>query len=123
MGLRTVNRGALRPRVGAREGISQKHRPTQTLGERRWAAEPRSEEHTSELQSLTNLVCRLLLEKKKKTRRATCCTKITASSSRWTTRCTAGRGTWALWITYLSTCSARSHPSSRRQSGRRRAPI
>src|SRR5437016_9755908 len=30
---------------------------------------PRSEEHTSELQSLTNLVCRLLLEKKKKTKR------------------------------------------------------
>src|SRR5438093_9409517 len=29
-------------------------------------APPRSEEHTSELQSLTNLVCRLLLEKKKK---------------------------------------------------------
>src|SRR3989339_219578 len=29
----------------------------------------RSEEHTSELQSLTNLVCRLLLEKKKKQRR------------------------------------------------------
>ena len=27
--------------------------------------ETRSEEHTSELQSLTNLVCRLLLEKKK----------------------------------------------------------
>src|SRR5438093_4442534 len=29
------------------------------------AAVARSEEHTSELQSLTNLVCRLLLEKKK----------------------------------------------------------
>src|SRR5256885_2915189 len=29
---------------------------------------PRSEEHTSELQSPCNLVCRLLLEKKKKTR-------------------------------------------------------
>src|SRR5438093_8667594 len=29
------------------------------------AAPERSEEHTSELQSLTNLVCRLLLEKKK----------------------------------------------------------
>src|SRR5437016_10256874 len=28
--------------------------------------DPRSEEHTSELQSLTNLVCRLLLEKKKR---------------------------------------------------------
>src|SRR5829696_9912679 len=36
------------------------HRP-----DRRHAADP--EEHTSELQSLTNLVCRLLLEKKKKT--------------------------------------------------------
>src|SRR5258706_9447299 len=31
----------------------------------------RSEEHTSELQSLTNLVCRLLLEKKKKTHSST----------------------------------------------------
>src|SRR5256885_10051956 len=30
----------------------------------------RSEEHTSELQSPCNLVCRLLLEKKKKTHRA-----------------------------------------------------
>src|SRR5438093_6452557 len=30
----------------------------------RWCSSPRSEEHTSELQSLTNLVCRLLLEKK-----------------------------------------------------------
>src|SRR5258706_6516014 len=29
----------------------------------------RSEEHTSELQSLTNLVCRLLLEKKKSNKR------------------------------------------------------
>src|SRR5437016_9196766 len=29
-----------------------------------WAKRVRSEEHTSELQSLTNLVCRLLLEKK-----------------------------------------------------------
>src|SRR5256885_9313653 len=39
---------------------------------RGWAAaagalvQPRSEEHTSELQSPCNLVCRLLLEKKKK---------------------------------------------------------
>src|SRR2546430_4380484 len=30
------------------------------------AQEPRSEEHTSELQSQSNLVCRLLLEKKKR---------------------------------------------------------
>src|SRR5256885_2905794 len=33
----------------------------------RGTAQPRSEEHTSELQSPCNLVCRLLLEKKKKT--------------------------------------------------------
>src|SRR5574341_2165924 len=54
--------------------------PARTLmavSERRWVARPvgvlypaarralRSEEHTSELQSPTNLVCRLLLEKKK----------------------------------------------------------
>src|SRR2546430_3083270 len=32
-----------------------------------YAATKRSEEHTSELQSQSNLVCRLLLEKKKKT--------------------------------------------------------
>ena len=44
----------------------------QVLGDRSYslhdlfAEERRSEEHTSELQSLTNLVCRLLLEKKKK---------------------------------------------------------
>src|SRR2546427_5722457 len=33
---------------------------------RRRSRRPRSEEHTSELQSQSNLVCRLLLEKKKK---------------------------------------------------------
>src|SRR2546426_1142126 len=33
---------------------------------------PRSEEHTSELQSPCNLVCRLLLEKKKKNNNAVC---------------------------------------------------
>src|SRR5256886_8674554 len=32
-----------------------------------WPFNARSEEHTSELQSQSNLVCRLLLEKKKKT--------------------------------------------------------
>src|SRR5258706_13972919 len=37
-----------------------------TIGDRVLMPTRRSEEHTSELQSLTNLVCRLLLEKKKK---------------------------------------------------------
>src|SRR5215211_1210821 len=35
--------------------------------------EERSEEHTSELQSHSDLVCRLLLEKKKTALRRTCC--------------------------------------------------
>src|SRR2546429_3509149 len=35
-------------------------------GQRRWMGLRRSEEHTSELQSRLHLVCRLLLEKKKK---------------------------------------------------------
>src|SRR2546430_13657816 len=38
-------------------------RPTRRRGATRFP--PRSEEHTSELQSQSNLVCRLLLEKKK----------------------------------------------------------
>src|SRR2546430_5497148 len=44
-------------------GQAQELRKTQST----IAVEPRSEEHTSELQSQSNLVCRLLLEKKKKT--------------------------------------------------------
>src|SRR2546422_3336899 len=43
-------------------GGERDHRP------RRNDQEERSEEHTSELQSRLHLVCRLLLEKKKKTR-------------------------------------------------------
>src|SRR2546425_8414531 len=45
--------------------------PTRARPRRSWATSgpsgARSEEHTSELQSLAYLVCRLLLEKKKKT--------------------------------------------------------
>src|SRR2546430_13287003 len=40
----------------------------------------RSEEHTSELQSQSNLVCRLLLEKKKKIQLATSDTRLTKRS-------------------------------------------
>src|SRR2546430_9176328 len=43
------------------------------LSEQQRAAQQRSEEHTSELQSQSNLVCRLLLEKKNKT--FSCCNK------------------------------------------------
>src|SRR5712672_4248635 len=39
------------------------------------AVSARSEGHTSELQSLAYLVCRLLLEKKKISREKTCCRK------------------------------------------------
>src|SRR2546422_8605505 len=49
--------GARRARAGARAGAGTR------------AASSRSEEHTSELQSRLHLVCRLLLEKKKKNQR------------------------------------------------------
>src|SRR5262249_58907828 len=39
----------------------------ESCGDGNIGGKARSEEHTSELQSLTNLVCRLLLEKKKNT--------------------------------------------------------
>src|SRR5258706_10528163 len=46
--------------------IAFEREPLSLVARRLWPGF-RSEEHTSELQSLTNLVCRLLLEKKKKT--------------------------------------------------------
>src|SRR2546430_9094542 len=46
---------------GRQHAADRLHQP---VGER--VRRPRSEEHTSELQSQSNLVCRLLLEKKKK---------------------------------------------------------
>src|SRR5438067_9980114 len=39
---------------------------TFTESDSKWSGTPRSEEHTSELQSRFDLVCRLLLEKKNK---------------------------------------------------------
>src|SRR5437773_8305377 len=55
------SRGSEAPSAGARDGVA---RHTGQHGPGRRA--PRSEEHTSELQSHHDLVCRLLLEKKKK---------------------------------------------------------
>src|SRR5258708_29516168 len=61
----TRPRGRGDPRGGAQRGA---RRPR---GHPRAVPDPRSEEHTSELQSPDHLVCRLLLEKKKKTRNIT----------------------------------------------------
>src|SRR3712207_7958002 len=55
---------------GARVGFSSGGHPLPLVvrdsGAVEWLGEHRSEEHTSELQSRQYLVCRLLLEKKKK---------------------------------------------------------
>src|SRR2546425_6738487 len=53
-----------------RAHVSHRHEDILILlaDEPAWSTPGRSEEHTSELQSLAYLVCRLLLEKKKKIR-------------------------------------------------------
>src|SRR2546426_7922888 len=48
------------------EFLREAHQTGSLPHRRRDSDKPRSEEHTSELQSPCNLVCRLLLEKKKK---------------------------------------------------------
>src|SRR2546426_7792825 len=47
-------------------GVTEMGMLFRVMGQRPELAQERSEEHTSELQSPCNLVCRLLLEKKKK---------------------------------------------------------
>src|SRR2546429_1767026 len=54
-------------RCRAALAIARPH-PAATRLKPTWTEEMRSEEHTSELQSRLHLVCRLLLEKKKKTK-------------------------------------------------------
>src|SRR2546425_8829197 len=62
----TLFRSLAHPRVLA-DRVGERLEPREAAaGERRFAF-GRSEEHTSELQSLAYLVCRLLLEKKKAT--------------------------------------------------------
>src|SRR2546429_6393304 len=57
-------------RNGRRPGPSP--RPRRFWKELRTKRKSRSEEHTSELQSRLHLVCRLLLEKKKKKQKSMC---------------------------------------------------
>src|SRR2546430_11627289 len=55
-----------RPRARDTQDAQRRGRHRGASGRARPARGRRSEEHTSELQSQSNLVCRLLLEKKKK---------------------------------------------------------
>src|SRR5438270_8714008 len=59
-----ADRGSVHPGAG-RGDFGCEHSPAFP----RYRPQCRSEEHTSELQSQSNLVCRLLLEKKKKKRK------------------------------------------------------
>src|SRR5687767_15558680 len=61
---RAGSRTGRRP-AGPREGRASRTTPFHLRRCERAVARSRSEEHTSELQSLAYLVCRLLLEKKK----------------------------------------------------------
>src|SRR2546421_8705039 len=55
-----------RSRLSAGRSLSRGRGPAPSRGGARFSRQQRSEEHTSELQSRSDLVCRLLLEKKKK---------------------------------------------------------
>src|SRR2546430_5670960 len=57
------------------QGVDNLCRKVLSIFHSRIASAPRSEEHTSELQSQSNLVCRLLLEKKKITGQPRCLLK------------------------------------------------
>src|SRR2546430_3661438 len=50
-------------------GIAESDQQLAAQFARKYGLQPRSEEHTSELQSQSNIVCRLLLEKKKQNNR------------------------------------------------------
>src|SRR5437899_5184958 len=56
----------------ASQGLEAARRYAEIAPESSHALHMRSEEHTSELQSLRHLVCRLLLEKKKKKKKLMC---------------------------------------------------
>src|SRR5256885_5991988 len=88
----TLFRSVLRGAGGAADSarLPQERHPPFPGG----AGDPRSEEHTSELQSPCNLVCRLLLEKKKYL--------TIAPRPTWTTHC----------CTRCSTLSPPLRPSS-----------
>src|SRR2546421_8800998 len=61
----TLFRSRLR-RDDAAHALPQRHRRSRRHRAQHLPGDERSEEHTSELQSRSDLVCRLLLEKKKK---------------------------------------------------------
>src|SRR5215213_9671173 len=67
--VRRPPRSTLFPYTTLFRSRSRRSPPSRRAPRRRWYSRATrgrgSEEHTSELQSLTNLVCRLLLEKKK----------------------------------------------------------
>src|SRR5437016_12019711 len=58
------NRWAASFRLPAVPNVTPSGSTTYVIRTPKWDPSPRSEEHTSELQSLTKLVCRLLLENK-----------------------------------------------------------
>src|SRR5438105_9990090 len=62
----TLFRSCCRSRVRNAQKLKRSTQAPTTTSPSRSASTSRSEEHTSELQSRVDLVCRLLLEKKKK---------------------------------------------------------
>src|SRR5438874_2812207 len=74
-------------RVRARRAAPRRGRLRGVDVLRRGRRDDRSEEHTSELQSRRDLVCRLLLEKKKSRTTSSYSCASSHSTTAWSTRC------------------------------------
>src|SRR3989440_1171926 len=89
-----------------------------------WPSTTRSEEHTSELQSRSDLVCRLLLEKKKTTRPTSTATSRTDATIDLTQQSENTPSYWAAKLrgTTVAKSSDSSHgPDKRAPQGQRTA--
>src|SRR5256885_3033791 len=74
----------------------------------------RSEEHTSELQSPCNLVCRLLLEKKKKSKRVQSSVKAALYTPVWVWTCGSSlilriSGSFDFYSAHITVCRVGRH--------------
>src|SRR2546429_3971925 len=103
-GVATVPVAVERIRIGGRRGVVRVDRVVGVSDQVDPALDPRSEEHTSELQSRLHIVCRLLLETKNTETTFSTSTELQSSSIMYVTRCTIASSCCPnCWITIIRT--------------------